>query len=127
MGVYFLINGTQTLFPDILVIGIQGILHTVDGIFLHSLEHIVIQFLGFKAELGLADLSLYLRDEAAHLLYFLMALDDGFHHGVVVHFIGAALQHAHLLLGTADGEVQVALVKMCIRDSPSGLRPGDLR
>ena len=72
----------------------------------------MIHLLGFKGELGLADLLLDPLDELHHLLYLGEALHDGLQHDVVGHLLGAGLDHADLLIGTGHHQGQIALLSL---------------
>ena len=106
------IDGAHTLITDVLIIGIHGSTDILDEFILDGFEEIVIDLLGFKGELGLANLGLDFLDEGNHLLHLGKALHDGFQHGIVIHLIGASLDHADLFGGTGHGELKIALLAL---------------
>ena len=104
-----LLDGLEVLVPQVLIVGIQGGHHPLLGVFLHRLKEVVVHLLGFKGELGLADLRLDPLDELHHLLNLGKALHDGRKHHIVGHLFGAGLDHADLFIGTGHHQGQVAL------------------
>ena len=112
LGVQPVIDGQHTLITDILIIGIHGSTDILDELILDGLKEVMVDLHRLKGELGLADLGLYLLDEGDHLLHLCKALHNGLQHGVVVHLVGAGLDHADLIGGAGNGQLQVALLAL---------------
>ena len=103
-----ILNGNHAGVADVLIIGVQSGHDVLLAEGEDLVEHIVIQIAGGVLELGLADVSDDGVDEDQQLLDLGVSLHDGLEHGVVVHFLGACLDHDHLLHGSGHGQLQIA-------------------
>ena len=77
-----LYNRSQTSFPLHLIIGIQCILHTINGIFFDCLKQIMINFLRFKGEFFFSNLFLHIRNKRHHFFALFMCFHNCFEHRV---------------------------------------------
>ena len=105
-GVVKTINAMGT---DILVIRIKCQLNIFGSHCFDSVKEVVVNFLRFKLELGLADFSLDLVNELNHSLDFLMTGLDSFKHSLVVNFISTCFDHDDLFHCTCNSEVEVVI------------------
>ena len=108
----FLVPVLDHLIPagltDVLVVGVHGSFGLVHEVGHDLVEQLLIEVGVGIVKLGLADLGDHLVDEGHLLLVLLMGQLDGTVHGVVIHLIGAGLDHHHLLAGGDHGDIQIA-------------------
>ena len=106
------VHRAQTLVPHALVVGIQGGAYLLDGEVLDGFIHGRIGIVGGEGELLLADLLLYVPDKGDDLLVGGVARHDAVEHGVVVHFVGARLDHGDQVGGGGDGHMHLGALRL---------------
>ena len=105
----------DVLFPGLFVIGEHGHFHLLGSGDPHDLvKHLLGDGAAGIAVLGLAHLGHDLVDEGNDSLVDFMGLVDGFNHPGLRHFVGAGLNHDHLLPGGRHGEVQISLLPLLL-------------
>ena len=103
---------SQTLFTDVLVVGIQCIFYFINCEVLDCLEHVVVNFLRLKAEFWFADFSLYVSDELCNLLDFFVCFCNCFQHGVFFDLICTSFDHNDLFAGTCNGQLKIRFLSL---------------
>ena len=104
----------HSLVTDILVVGIESVheIRLAEGKDL--IEHIVIKLAGRIFEFGLAYLIDNAVDEHEQILDLGMSLHDSVVHNIVGNFVGARLDHDHLVHRRGNGQLKVALFSLCL-------------
>ena len=132
-------DGQQRGVPDVLVVGVHGGLEAVQVLVADGVEDIHVDARGLELHFGLAPLGHDVVDEGDDLLDLHMGVLDGLEHGVLVHLVGAGLDHDDLVHGAGHGQGQVADAALLIGgvdddlavhqahlDAADGAVPGDL-
>ena len=97
----------EPLLPDVLVVGVQGILDLVQAVGHQVVQQVVVHGGLLEGELGLADLGHNAVDELHDLHVGLVRDTDGFQHHTFGSLVGLGLDHNHLLEGGGDAHEAV--------------------
>ena len=98
--------------PLVLVVGIHGGAGLVPGLGHDLVEQFLVKVGVGIVKLGLADLLHHPVDEGDLLLDLVKGQLDALQHGLVIHLVGAGLDHDHLLAGGDHGGGHVGLVAL---------------
>ena len=100
-------NGLKSGVTDILIVGVEGFSHILNGKVLDCVKELVGNLDFLILELRLADFGNNGVDEIDHFDVLLMSGHNGLEHGFVVNLVCAGFNHNNLFVGGADDEVQV--------------------
>ena len=108
-------DGQQGCVTHILVIGVHSGLEVVQILVLDGVEHVHVQTHNLEVDLRLAALGHDLVDELDDLLDLNVCGLDGGQHGILVHLVGAGLDHHDLVHGGGNGQGKVAHLALLLR------------